>query len=299
MDQGSKTNPKSVGEESADELPRVPMESLAQLLGVQFYVLSQTLKNSHDILPSTPKSALAFWQKRRNALTRRSTSENKSGPEYNADHTQTDSTSSLARELARFPSSTLDGEQRQTLSRQLGLTLPVVRIHHHHYAQQIAKQMRADALSVGTHILLRSPQSTQGPSGAALLGHELTHAAQEFSRPQSRPSTMAEERVREIKAVTHERRLLNTVLNNKRGQSSAYQASTSSMAAVPASSSLSHAVSKTPIRAAARGRDLTGPSNSTNAAPSAGLDAAQLSHIQDNIYRELMVRIREDFERGY
>jgi Domain of unknown function (DUF4157) len=275
-------------------------------LGVQFYVSAQILKNSHDVLPSTPKSALAFWQKRRNALTRRSMSKHNAESEHSVEHSQTDSATLLARELARFPSSTLDGEQRQTLSRQLGMTLPVVRVHHHHYAQQIAKQMRADALSVGTHILLRSPRSTQGPSGAALLGHELTHAAQEFSRPQSRPSTVAEERVREIKAVTHERRLLNTayhdvpnnVLNNVRAQSSAHQASASNMA-VPASSSLSHAVSKTPIRAAARGRDLTRPSNSTNAAPSAGLDAAQLSHIQDNIYRELMVRIREDFERGY
>ncbi len=275
----------------------IPEQSLAALLGARLQMNAIALKEKHRTVPGTGASGLKFFRSRKQALasrypqsTEESTEEKESGtdrisqgvrwPEYGG-------RSPLPRPVHQYPATTLDGTRRAEIARKLNIALPVVRIHHHYAARQLVKRQKADAVAVGREVFVRSPQSINGPEGTALLGHELTHAAQEYLRPRSRAGTITEERVRELTALTHERQL--------RGSSVPPQGPAHPPVPI---TQLSVRASEVPIRAARQGRQLSQNENSGSAPAPVALDGRQMQKISETVYRDLMLRVREEFERG-
>jgi hypothetical protein len=76
----------------------------------------------------------------------------------------------------------LDQSTRSKFEARLGVDLGRVRIYTGEFAQQITRQHRAEALTIGnTGMILMSGASDLSPdstAGQALLAHELTHVAQ-------------------------------------------------------------------------------------------------------------------------
>ncbi len=265
--------------DTLDEHSGFDAASLEQLLGKRLRLLALHLKGKHQQVPATSLHNLEFYRRRSCALVSRNQPESQESEIRDVPEPD---------DLARFPSAVVDGERRQQLGRQLNTSLPPVRIHHHHYARQVVRQLNADAVTIGQEVLVPSPMALQGPQGMALLGHELSHAAQEQQRPRSRAATATEEQLREITAVTHERMLL--------GSTPSAPPAASTGGPVPVRQDPTNP--SPAIRTASQGRNLETSTVVAANTHSTELNATQIQQIQDAVYRDLMLRVREEFERG-
>jgi hypothetical protein len=187
---------------------------------------------------------------------------------------------------------TLDPYIQGWLSRLLDLRIPAVRIHTGQAADTMARRFNADAVSFGPDIMFRAGRfAPDSATGLGLLGHELTHVARarsdRFAGPPDRTALDREE----IVAIENEKR----VLQHARGE----PAVAAIVAAMPREAP-SRAVTRAPApRAASVDRGVapaTGDSDVLSASPE--LSAQQLGVLKEVIYRDLMERIRTDFERG-
>jgi hypothetical protein len=183
------------------------------------------------------------------------------------------------------------------LAARLGLHVPVVRIHVGPAADRFAAAHGADAVSFAERIVFRhrcyEPQTV---AGVALLGHELTHVAAAVKGEATSTAAAARE---ERTALANEQRLRvelaptalrsSPALSVPAAPSHAAQAPVATTPAAPAAP----AQAVTPaVRAAAVERSLPA------APPSDRLPPGHVKQLKDEIYRELLDRIRTDFERG-
>jgi hypothetical protein len=187
---------------------------------------------------------------------------------------------------------TLDPYVQGWLSRLLDLRIPAVRIHTGQAADATARRFNADAVSFGSDIMFRAGRfAPDSATGLGLLGHELTHIARtqsdRFAPPPDRTALDREE----VVAIENEKR----VLQHARGK----PAKTANIAAMTRETS-SRAVTRLPApRAASVDRGVAPASGDSDALrPSPELTAQQLGALKEAIYRDLMERIRTDFERG-
>lgn len=190
---------------------------------------------------------------------------------------------------------TLDSRITRLLARLLGRTFPAVRVHTGTAADRAVRAERADALTVGNRLLFRAGAfRPQRPEGMALIGHELTHAAARVTRrqPPGSPDPGEEQ------ALAAER----TVLGRLAPAAQPGPGAPVTPAPRPPLTLGAGATPSPPGPAATRppaapqGRDLTPP-------PTAPADdtrpaTPQLGDITEAVYRDLMDRIRTDFERG-
>jgi hypothetical protein len=187
---------------------------------------------------------------------------------------------------------TLDPYVQGWLSRLLDLRIPAVRIHTGQAADATARRFNADAVSFGRDIMFRAGRfAPDNATGLNLLGHELTHVAHtesdRFAGPPDRTALDREEAV----AIENEKRVLQHATGKP--------AVTASIAAMPRATS-SRAMTRAPApRAASVDRDVVPPPGGSDAlSPPAELTAQQLGALKEAIYRDLMDRIRTEFERG-
>jgi hypothetical protein len=187
---------------------------------------------------------------------------------------------------------TLDPHVQGYLAGLLDLRIPAVQIHTGQAADAAARRLNADAVSVGPSIMFRAGRfAPNSPSGLGLLGHELTHIAQaEAAGPGGAPdrASLARE---ELAALENERRVLRLA--------SGRPAVTAGLATLPQAPA-PPALRSTPVaRAAAADRSVApAPAEGGATSPAPELTAQQLAALKDAIYRDLMDRIRTDFERG-
>jgi hypothetical protein len=187
---------------------------------------------------------------------------------------------------------TLDPHVQGWLSRLLDLRIPAVRIHTGQAADATTRRFNADAVSFGPDIVFRAGRfAPDSASGLGLLGHELTHVAHtesdRFAGPPDRTALDREEAV----AIANEKR----VLQHATGKS----AMTGSIAAMPLETS-SRAMTRPPTpRAASVDRGAVPPPGGSDAStPPPELTAQQLGALKEAVYRDLLDRIRTEFERG-
>jgi Domain of unknown function (DUF4157) len=188
--------------------------------------------------------------------------------------------------------STLEPRVRGYLSRLLDLRIPAVRIHTGQAADAAARQLNADAVSFGLSIMFRSGRfDPDSAAGLGLLGHELTHVAQAARGEADRsagaggPAALARD---ELAAIENERRVL---------QHATWRRVAPAPVAAPREPTLSASRAAPAPRAAAVDRVVAPPP--TEAASSAPeLTPQQLGALREAIYRDLMDRIRTEFERG-
>jgi hypothetical protein len=194
--------------------------------------------------------------------------------------------------VTQSPPLPLDGQVRNRLAGVLEMRIPSVKIYTNPAADQVAQQYGADAVTFGRSILFRTGRyEPETPRGLGLLGHELTHAAQPRMPPAVPPAPGAAqaEAQEETLALRNEQRVLNqlTVLPG-----------------VPAAASSAPVAAKAPPptmaagRAAASDRAVGDAGEPGPPEPRIRLSAAQLRQIRDDVYRDLLDRLRTEFERG-
>jgi hypothetical protein len=191
------------------------------------------------------------------------------------------------------PGQPLDPTTQAQLTGLLRQPIPAVEVHTSGAADELTRQYHADAVTYGEHILLRAGRfAPQTPRGLALLGHEVTHVAQQLAdaEPGSfEPSPAEQERV----ARQNEQAIL-------RQQSGTASTATSAWPALPTAPRPS--VLDAPVAAPAlQAAEVDRPLGIVNGMPNNGsleLTERQLRQLKETIYRDLRERIRTEFERG-
>ena len=186
---------------------------------------------------------------------------------------------------------TLAPQVSNYLSGVLRMQIPAVKIYTDQAADRIARQFDADAVSFGQHILFRAGRyDPHRPRGLALLGHELTHAANARMAGQAPSFPGQSPEFEETVALRNEQ----AVLDHASFPAAAASWERSGLRTIPPAQS---APLKLPPRTAATGRDLDVPHNADSPA-SPVLAEEHMTRIKDEVYRDLMDRIRTEFERG-
>ena len=187
---------------------------------------------------------------------------------------------------------TLDPYVQAHLSRLLDLRIPAVRIHTGQAADAVARRLNADAVSFGPNIMFRAGKFAQdSASGLGLLGHELTHVAHTESDRFAGSSRRAEFAREELVAVENERRVLQHTTGKP--------VMPAKIPVLPRETTLRASRSTPAPRAASVDRGVgPAPADAGSSSLSPELSAQQLGALKDAIYRDLMDRIRTEFERG-
>jgi len=216
----------------------------------------------------------------------------------------------------------LDARLKNFLAELLNIRIPAVKIYANSASDALTKRYGADALTYRDSILFRSGKyNPQDAAGIALLGHELTHAAQlrMETRGHSSQVTTHVRVVQEQQALLNEARILNYVSSRDsrspgeasfptrqsrlpvasfRDLSSETQKSFQPASSWSSPTPNSYGQSGQP-RAALSSREVSLPSE-VPPTPNglSALSEQQLKQIKEEVYRDLMNRIRTEFERG-
>lgn len=231
---------------------------------------------------------------------------------------------------------TLDSRLKDFLAGILNIRIPTVKIYANQTSDTLAKKFSADALTYEDKILFKAGKyDPRGKRGIALLGHELTHAAQSRMQNRNVPEQMIinvpEEEERE--SLDNETRVLRYFSSTE--GNSGYKEPSSLRPMVgsiednrlprPQARSTKPDLLETPIsnreykkpsgfgsgdnplsqtqerppRTALSSRDLSlPPETDMNSNTASQLSEQQLRLIKDEVYRDIMNRIRIEFERG-
>jgi hypothetical protein len=199
----------------------------------------------------------------------------------------------LPASIVHRSASHLTDPARRFFAQILNIRVPAVKIHVDQASDTLVRRHRADALAYGDHLLFRTDKySPETWEGLGLLGHELTHATQSSMNRgvggfDSHPNESDQE---EATALHNELRILHHL--------TAPSLPNYPPVAEPTTPSLQRTVQ--PVaqpRAAASNRDLGQGLNDVKSSR-IPLTEHQLKQIKELVYRDLMERIRAEFERG-
>lgn len=194
-------------------------------------------------------------------------------------------------EISEVPSPLL-----QKFSSFLNLRLPRVFIHKNRYASRYLDRHNAEAMARGQHIYFQQQAPDRAnPRGMALLGHELTHVSHEYYPDQTGSEFSTGGREGPENAALRNERL---VLQHAPLFSHAVSVPAAPLSGKPTSPA-ALSTSKTPHFAEAS-RDLSEPLSDSEPpeAQAAALSAAELMRVKEDIYRDLIMRMKIEFERG-
>lgn len=179
-------------------------------------------------------------------------------------------------------------------SRLLGMRLPPVTVHQDQASDEFLTKHRADAMTMGTNIYFKTGKFDLGRSrGLGLLGHELTHVAQQYGR----------EAVRGVSREAHEK----TALANERmvyanastpGMKNAVANSISHIPSPQVAFPATQAAKRPAPLFAESSREINDFLPLPPQRTAATLSENDMMKIKEELYRDLMQRIKVDFERG-
>lgn len=212
----------------------------------------------------------------------------------------------------------LDGRQKDFLAGIINMRIPPVRIYTSHAADSLTRAYKADALTYGDRILFRTGKfKPRNPEGIALLGHELTHAAQSKLENQadagSIPSHLSE--YQELQALLQERKILTHFANTSTRPISTRNSTSAAQVKEPTSHIVQHQnlipqrktsliqrqqtqVSTSWPKAAPEDRQLGSSRPSADSPCASAITECQMRLIKEEVYQDLLDRIRTEFERG-
>lgn len=190
----------------------------------------------------------------------------------------------------------LDARTRARLAGLLDIRIPAVRLYVSQAADAVARRHRADAVTYGRHILVRVDRYNPGHTGGlALLGHEVTHAAQATPAQGGGPYGPRTPVEQEAAALANEQRILRSAAPGAGVPPIPLPPPAGSPGAGAPPQSAPAAPAAQPQTAAA-GRSLNG--GSSPGANGGLLAEPQLRQLKEIIYQDLLKRIRTEFERG-
>jgi len=197
------------------------------------------------------------------------------------------------------PSTGLDGNLVAEIERLLDRKLPPVRVATGTKADAAARAGLADALTIDETIHFRSGTfQPDRPEGLALIAHEMVHADAIRTLPEPLPRSAAAER-EERGALAAEARVRAVLADRPPLQLGPL--------ARPAQSRMDPHPGAPPDLSARPGTRRPRAAESDRALPTAdampkppapGLSEDDMREIKESVYRDLMERIRTDFERG-
>jgi len=175
------------------------------------------------------------------------------------------------------------------LQERLGSKLPSVAVHRNRWADQILAAKRAEAMAWGKTIFVRrdSPDTTTA-QGAGLLAHELTHIAQQQETRDWRAQGLPHPSSSEAEPAA---------LRNERLAAVSFPYGTSYDSAGRRSQAPAGAAGASIAQFAADTRSQTSVTEESPQSPP-GMSLDDIERIKDEIYRDLMLRIKTEFERG-
>jgi Domain of unknown function (DUF4157) len=192
------------------------------------------------------------------------------------------------------PGEPLDADLQDRLRPLIGPDTQRARLHTDEAADALARSHRADAVTVGTDVHFRAGAfRPDTPAGLGLLAHELTHVA-ESVRPGVgwRRATEQGRGEEERLAVSHEHSVLRPAAPP-----------IAPAGGLPLRSPLAAAV-PAPRPAVAPSSGVGAPqlrpmaAETDRPAVAATVDQPDLDQLRNMLYRDIMARIRVDFERG-
>ena len=211
----------------------------------------------------------------------------------------------------------LDARLKHFLAGFLNIRIPAVKIYTNQAADRVTRSYGADALTYQEKILFRAgkykPRET---AGIALLGHELTHAAQVKMESPSKPGQLTQPILdtQEQQALANEAKVWQHLSSPSQGLVQGKQtpfpdpihppvpgkslAISRSRGSGSGNRQINQIQSGQP-RTALSSRELNLPPETNTALSSSPyLSTQQLNQIKEEVYRDLMDRIRIEFERG-
>lgn len=183
------------------------------------------------------------------------------------------------------------------LSNWLNFRIPAIQLHQNEMFDNLLRERQADAMTIGNDIYFRSGKfDLRTAGGLGLLGHELTHVAQQNADDWRNPAGINRSEFLESSALENERFVLRNVQAlSQRNQLSfasgslANSGSTSAIPSVPAP--------PTPMFADAA-RNVGANTSAVSAESDAVMSERELARIKEEVYRDLMMKIKVEFERG-
>lgn len=196
----------------------------------------------------------------------------------------------------------LAGRTQTLLTRVLKMRIPAVKLYVDQAADTVARRHRADAVSIGDKIFFRAGKfDPDSPAGLGLLGHELTHVAQTRLAESHAPTvnSRVDDKQQELAALRNEEQVLHHIAADP-AIAPLGMPSLAFTGADPVGQSTLALASQPTMqpRTAATDRSMPGPISAVGNSGAALLSEQQLQQIKDVVYRDLMARIRTDFERG-
>jgi hypothetical protein len=190
---------------------------------------------------------------------------------------------------------------RDALRPLIGPDIERARLHTGDAADALARSRRADAVTIGADMHFRAGAfAPDTPKGLGLLAHELTHVAESLAPGADwRRSTEAGVRAEEVLAYTRE----SGVSRSGAGQAVESWLPARSPLAVtaraPAPPSPRAATAHAPAAPSPQARPMLAETDRPLPSASPPLAAQpNLDQLRDSLYRDIMARIRVDFERG-
>lgn len=190
--------------------------------------------------------------------------------------------------------SKINTQLRNFLGHLLNIRIPNVKVYSNQAADNYARKLDADAITYDDKILIRTGKyNPQKPETVALLGHELTHAANlvpQRANYRFPRSDAAEEQA----ALSNENKILN-YFSLPGASISSLQPSVTSGNVV--NSTQNNQLSQSPpttIKKAESDRDLSIPETTNQI----GISTMETTKLKEEIKREIIEEIRIDFERG-
>lgn len=180
---------------------------------------------------------------------------------------------------------------RDRLRPIVGPEIDEARVHVGARSDALARSHRADAVSVDRDIHFRSGAfAPRSPEGLGLLAHELTHVA-ERSRPGAswRRASTDGRREEEERATARERSIVRPSVSPVAGL--AYAAPVAAPPARPPAPTPAGGELLRPMRA-----EVDRPS--ADAPLPVAAPEPNLARLRDSLFRDLMAKIRVEFERG-
>ncbi len=203
----------------------------------------------------------------------------------------------LKNQIEQSSYSNISQQLRSFLGNILNLRVPNVKVYSNQAANNYAKKFNADAITYEDKVLLKTGKyNPQKPESIALIGHEITHAANLTPQRQSyrSPHSNAAE---EQAALINEKKVLNYF--SLPGATISSPQPSIPISNISSSSNFNQASSSTP-KTAPEGR-LNGSKTETSS-PTFELSDMQIHRIAEQVepivYTKIYKHIQEDFERG-
>ncbi len=182
-------------------------------------------------------------------------------------------------------------------SRWLDIKLPSVYIHQNDMSNKLLRERNADAMTVGSDIYFKTGKfDLRNVRNLGLLGHELTHVAQQNTSDWHNTGLNTASERSESSAIDNEKFIMRNA--DIVGLRNELISDIGSLPLTTTPTTPSGTDSVTPMFAESTRNINESPGNPLSALNSMVISESEMMRIKNEVYQDLMMRIKVEFERG-